>query len=177
VERQQEEEQLEPVDTDGTAEDVPSQRQGKTKRALIEEMKGRAINGFSATKGVELVRRNSSYFWSADRQLRACCTVSKRYDNDYQPYWYAYHPKWDEFLKEGDGYLIIACMDLDSAFAVPRQWFAENERNLSVAGSGSRSYLHLPLTTLDDGSLAINVTRLGCKYPLEPYRFPLASHV
>ena len=152
-------------------------RAEKTDRALIEEMKERAIKGFSAVKGVELVRRSRSYFWSADKQVRACCTVSKRYDNDYQPYWYAYHPPWDEFLRESEGYLIFACMDMNSAFAVPQGWFAENIGNLNMTErEGGRSYWHIPLTTLDDGALAINLTKVGRKYSLEAHRFSLAPN-
>ncbi len=174
VESQQEEEQLEPVAAETAAEEITPQTQEKTDRALIEEMKDRAIKGFSAVKGIELVRRSRSYFWSADKHLRACCTVSKRYDNDYQPYWYAYHPKWHEFLREGDGYLIFACMDLESAFAVPQEWFAENVANLNTTErEGTRSYWHIPLTTLDDGSLAVNLTKVGRRYSLEPHRFSL----
>ncbi len=37
-------------------------------------------------------------------------------------------------------------------------------------------YWHLPLTTLDDGALAINMSRVGLKYPLEPYRFRRWRH-
>ncbi len=175
VESQQEEEQLEPAAVEAEQEETAHQTQEKTDRALIEEMKNRAIKGFSTAKGIELVRRSRSYFWSVDKHLRACCTVSKRYDNDYQPYWYAYHPKWDEFLQAGEGYLIFACMDLNSAFAVPQRWFEENTKNLnSTERDGRGSYWHIPLTTLDDGSLAINLTKVGKKYSLEPHRFDLA---
>jgi hypothetical protein len=174
VENQQEEEQLEQAVVEAAAEEAAPQTQKRTERALIDEMKDRAIEGFSALKGVELVRRGRSYFWSPDKHLRACCTVSKRYDNEYQPYWYAYHLKWDEFLRQGDGYLILACMDRDSAFAVPHKWLAENAANLNATEKEDGRYWHIPLTTLDDGSLAINVTSVGRKYPLEPHRFPLA---
>jgi hypothetical protein len=175
VESQHEEQELKPDPAELEHEEASSQTQEKTDRALIEEMKVRAIKGFSAFKGTELVRRSRSYFWSADKQLRACCTVSKRYHNDYQPYWYAYHPKWDQFLQEGDGYLILACMDLDSAFAVPQKWLSENAANLNATDrDGSRSYWHIPLTKFDGGGLAINLTKVGRKYSLEPHRFPLA---
>lgn len=178
VESQQEEEQLEAADAEPAVEESARQVQEKTDRALIEEMKDRAIKGFSASRGVELVRRSRSYFWTADKHLRACCTVSKRYPNDYQPYWYAYHPKWDDFLKDGDGYLIFACMDLESAFAVPQSWFAENASHLNATErEGARSYWHIPLTTLNDGSLAINLTKIGRRYSLEPHRFPLAPRL
>ena len=66
-------------------------------------------------------------------------------------------------------------MDLESAFAVPQKWFAKNAANLNTTErQESRSYWHIPLTTLDDGSLAINLSKIGRKYSLEPHRFPLA---
>lgn len=175
VEAQQEEEQLEQSAAEPERDEPERQVQEKRDRALIEELKERAIKGFSAVKGTELVRRSRSYFWSADKHLRACCTVSKRYDKDYQPYWYAYHLKWDQFLRVGEGYVILACADLDSAFAVPQRWFEKNEDNLSRSeGDGGRFYWHIPLTELEGGGLAINLTRLGRKYSLEPHRFALA---
>lgn len=144
---------------------------------MIEEWKDRAVKGFSTLKGFELVRRSLSYYWSADKQLRACCTASKRYDIDYQPFWYAYHPKWDEFLREGEGYLILACMDLESAFAVPQSWFAENAKHLNATErDATQTYWHIPLT-FDSGGLAINLTKAGWKYSLEPHRFSLSPRV
>ena len=106
--------------------------------------------------------------------MRICCTVSKRYEGDYQPYWYAYHSKWDAFLSEGEGFLILCCMDLDSAFAVPQSWFAENRINLNMTEKpDGGSYWHVPLTTLPDGSIAVNLSKVGRKYSLEPYSFAL----
>ncbi len=171
----QQDESVEPASAETGQEETAARNREKTGRALIEEIKDRAVAGFSKLKGVEFLRRGRSYFWSSDRRLRVCCTVSKRYEKDYQPYWYAYHPKWDEFLRDGEGYLIFVCVDREFAFAVPRQWFAENANDLSVSErDGSRAYWHIPMTTLEDGTLAINLTRAGRKYSLEPHRFPLA---
>ena len=106
--------------------------------------------------------------------MRICCTVSKRYEGDYQPYWYAYHSKWDAFLSEGEGFLILCCMDLDSAFAVLQSWFAENRIDLNMTEKpDGGSYWHVPLTTRPDGSIAVNLSTVGRKYSLEPHRFAL----
>jgi hypothetical protein len=35
------------------------------------------------------------------------------------------------------------------------------------------SYWHIPLPTMPDGSLAINLSKVGRKYSLEPHRFSL----
>ncbi|MEP7364040.1 MAG: hypothetical protein ABI972_12355 [Acidobacteriota bacterium] len=176
VESQQDDQQIEataePVETSDQVQPI----QDRTDRALIEIMKERAISAFGSFKAQSVVRRGRSYFWSADKSLRACCTVSKRYENAYQPYWYAYHPKWHEFLSEGKGFMIFACMDLDVAFAIPYAWFAENTQNLnSSERNGSLAYWHVPLTTMDDGSLAINLSKVGRKVSLAPFQFPLAK--
>jgi hypothetical protein len=42
--------------------------------------------------------------------------------------------------------------------------------------SGDRSYWHVPVTTLDNGKLAINTSKVGSKMPLEPYRFELKGN-
>lgn len=103
-----------------------------------------------------------------------CCAVSKRYEGDYQPYWYAYHPKWDEFLGDGkEGFFIISCMDRDEAFAVPYSWLRENKENLNVTDRGDRSYWHVPITMLENGGLAINLSRVGSKTSLAQYRYAM----
>jgi hypothetical protein len=133
-----------------------------------------AVAAFAVLRKTVLVKRSRTFFWSTDKKLRVCCTVSKRYEGDYQPYWYAYHPKWDAFLEDGEGFLILCCMDLNSAFAVPQNWFAENKQNLNVTEKpDGKSYWHIPLTRMADGSIAINLSKVGKKYSLEPHRFSL----
>jgi hypothetical protein len=84
---------------------------------------------------------------------KVCCAVSKRYESDFQPYWYAFHPKGDEFLGEAtDEYLILSCMDRDEAFAVPYSWLTNNKMNLNMTENGGRSYWHIAVTTLDGGT-------------------------
>ena len=62
-------------------------------------------------------------------------------------------------------------MDRNEAFAVPYSWLAANKKNLNMTENGDRSYWHVPVTTLDNGNLAINTSKIGSKTPLEPYRF------
>ncbi|HEY6252840.1 MAG TPA: hypothetical protein VI685_23020, partial [Candidatus Angelobacter sp.] len=149
-------------------------KQIRTAPELLNAKRQQAVDAFAAVKGNEIVKRSRTLFWSTDKALRACCAVSKRYEGEYQPYWYAFHPKWDEFLAEGkEGYFILACMDRDEAFAVPYSWILKNKNNLSRTEKGDRSYWHVPITTLSGGTLAINMSRIGTKASLEPYRFDL----
>lgn len=169
VESGQEEEQL--SEDDG-------HKQERTEPDLLNTKRQQAVNAFAAVKGKELVKGSRTLFWSPDKQLRVCCAVSKRYESkgDYQPYWYAYHPKWDTFLSEGrESFFILSCMDRDEAFAVPYSWLEKNKKNLNMTDRGERSYWHVPVTTLDNGKLAINMSKVGTKAPLESYRYSLSG--
>jgi hypothetical protein len=142
-----------------------------------EELNGKrlkAVEAFGKLNGVEFVKKSTTLFWTTDKRTRACCAVSKRYGTTHQGYWYAYHPQWEEFLKEGeDSYLILACMDSDDAFALPYRWITTQKRFLNMTERGDRSYWHIHLTALDDGSLAIIVAKKKEKVPLAKYRYSL----
>jgi hypothetical protein len=63
---------------------------------------------------------------------------------------------------------------VDSAFAAPQSWFAENKQDLNTTEKPEGgSYWHVPLTTLADGSLAVNLSKVRKTYSLEPHRFSL----
>jgi hypothetical protein len=70
-------------------------------------------------EGIKLVKNTRATYWDSDRQRRLACTISKRYKDG--GYWYAYHPNWDDFLSEGkQGWFVLGGVDLDIAFALPR---------------------------------------------------------
>lgn len=155
-------------------QDVP--KQIRTDPEHLNAKRQQAVDAFAALKSQELVRQSRTLFWSPDKNLRVCCAVSKRYEGDYQPYWYAFHPKWDSFLAEGkDGFLILSCMDRDEAYAVPYSWISANKQNLNMTDRGERSYWHVPVTTLDGGDLAINMSKVGNKAALKAFRFLLGT--
>ncbi len=174
VESQQEIEQETPTTAGEDEDEHEGGKQVRTAPELLNGKRQQAVEAFAILKGKELVKRSRTLFWSPDKELRVCCAVSKRYEGDYQPYWYAFHPKWDEFLAEGkEGYFIISCMDRDEAFAVPYSWIQKNKGNLNVTDRGDRSYWHVPITTIEGGKLAINTSKVGTKTALEPFRFPM----
>jgi hypothetical protein len=112
VEAQQQIEQEKPDDAQ------PEDASNPSNYADLEAKRRQAVEAFAALRSKELVKRSRTMFWSADKQFRVCCAVSKRYAATHgtRQYWYAFLPKWYEFLSEGtDGYLILACMDRDEA--------------------------------------------------------------
>lgn len=160
------------------AEDATQEayKQDRTDPDLLNAKRQQAIDAFAAMKGIEIVKRSRTLFWSPDKDVRICCAVSKRYDakGDYQPYWYAYHPAWDAFLADGkDGFFVLSCMDRDEAFAIPYSWIRVNKSNMNVTERGDKSYWHVPVTTLDSGELAINLSKVQTKVPLTKFRFDI----
>jgi hypothetical protein len=118
------------TETEPPAEGPDMASQVRTDPDLLSVKRQQAVDAFAALKGKELVKRSRTLFWSPDKELRVCCAVSKRYERDYQPYWYV--------------------TDSDGAF-----------------------YWHIALATLENGSLAINASRVGVKTPLAPFAFKL----
>jgi hypothetical protein len=146
----------------------------RTYPALLATKRRQAIEAFGRLKGVDLARRGGSdaLFWSADKTLCVCCTLSKRYERAAQPYWYGYHPAWDEFLAGGaDSYFILACLDTNVGFAIPFRWMTENKKKLSMTDRVEESFWQVPLTTLGDGTLAVLLSRAESTAPLEPWAF------
>ncbi len=90
-------------------------------------------------------------------------------------YWYAYHPAWNEFLKDGkQSFFILACMDRSEAYAIPLADIEDMlpSLNTTVRPDG-QTYWHVAITTMPDGDLAINLSKTGTKVGLREYAFPL----
>ncbi|MEQ1947213.1 MAG: hypothetical protein ABL995_08490 [Bryobacteraceae bacterium] len=174
VESQQEIEQQAPIPAGEEPDEQEAGKQIRTDPELLNAKRQQAVDAFALLKGKELVKRSKTLYWSPDKEFRVCCAVSKRYEvkGDYQPYWYAYHPSWDSFLAEGkEAFFILSCMDRNDAFAIPYSWIELNKKNMNVTDRGDRSYWHVPVTAVENGNLAINLSKIQIKSSLEPHRF------
>ena len=106
-------------------------------------------------------------------QIGITCAVSKRYKRDYQPYWYALHPKWLDFIRSvAEGYFVLGCMDRNEAYALPLAFIEENLDALNTTEKGGKKYWHVALT-MDKGSLALNLSSIGKKIDLARYAVKL----
>ena len=76
--------------------------------AVLDRKRGQIIDAIGTKLGTKLIKKSRALFWDANHEKRIACTVSKRYTKRASyPYWYAYHPEWDDFLREGnDAYLV-----------------------------------------------------------------------
>ena len=172
-----------------TAEDVVTQAteselgeqagytQIRTDRDLLNNKRQAAVDALGDKIGTQFLRNRQTLFWSSDKSRRVCAAVSKRYD-DYQPYWYAYHPAWNAFLQDGtESYFLLACMDRDEAYAIPLKVVHENLDNLhTTVRPDGRSYYHIKLSLNQEGMLEWNMAKAAKKLPLDGFSIPLISH-
>jgi hypothetical protein len=139
---------------------------------VLQARRAAILESLSARDGVKLIKHSRALYWDADHAYRAVCTLSKRYTKKGQvPYWYAYHPAWDEFLGEGvKGTMVLGCVDLDVAFGIPastiRQLLAEF--NTSTKKDGGQ-YWHLKVLEPKPGRYALQLR--GKSMPLDKFAF------
>jgi hypothetical protein len=146
----------------------------RTPQKTIEVVRLKAIDALNNKLGLNLVRRRQALFEDRDGEVRACATVSKRYDDKLQPYWYAYHPKWDEFLAAtGQGYIVFGCVDRPEAFAIPLDRMRDflPSLNQTVRPDGG-TYWHVKFSEGPTG-LILFASKTGQKFDLSEYRITL----
>jgi hypothetical protein len=170
VETQQEIEQATP---DGIQSGAVADRSNSDD---LETKRRKAVESFGALRSKALVKRSRTMFWSADKRLRVCCAVSKRYgvSRGTRQYWYAFLPKWYDFLREGsDSYLILACMDRDEAFAIPQPALDRYKDDFATTQRRNADhYWHIELFDMT-GELTLQLHRAGTRVPIAEYSFEI----
>ena len=159
-----------------TAADLATTGKGTwhfTDAQLLQAKREDVIAALGRRETASLVRKSRALYWNAQRDVRAACSMSKRYPGKNQaPYWYAYHPQWDAFLSEADrGFFVLGCMDLETAFAVPHAAMKPLLPSLhTTTNKGGNTYWHVHLVEHGAG-LAISVPK---SRPLELSQYKLA---
>jgi len=157
------------------AESGPKSSYEFTDSALLQEKRVSIIDTLAQREGTHLLQKSRAQYWNANRDVRAVCSISKRYTGKNQnPYWYAYHPQWDEFLAGGkQAFFVLGCMDLGEAFAVPRDAIQSILPKLHQTIRETGAYWHVHLTDTADG-LAIIIPNSPTPFSLKPFRLKLA---
>ncbi len=112
------------IDSDGGKEVEKANSKGTwefTDSRLLQEKREEILQAVSQKIGNALIKKSRALYWDASHDHRVACSISKRYtkNNTYR-YWYAFHPQWDDFLREGKtGLFVLGCMDQSFAFCIP----------------------------------------------------------
>jgi hypothetical protein len=146
-----------------------------TPSAELEAKRNQVVAAFFKSKDTVPIKRSRTNFSDAMNHLGITCVISKKYHREYQPYWYALHPKWMEFMRSmTNGYFVLGCMDRDEAYALPLAFIEENLSALNSTKTGAKEYWHVAFA-VDQGSLALNLSSIGKKINLSPYAFKLPA--
>ena len=123
---------------------VPVQQH--TPQRTMDMLRKRIIASLAERDEISLIAHKRAQFWTPDHDVRAACTISKRYDRG-SNYWYAYHQQWDEFLSVGNiGYFVLGCLDKNVAYVLPHAEITEHLPNLNISTKQEgRAYWHIHL--------------------------------
>lgn len=147
-----------------------------TKFSLLQAKRDSILTAFGKREDVNLIKKTRALYWSPSKNVRVACTISKRYPkNPSVPYWYAYHPNWDEFLGEGvRSFLILGCMDRDVAFAMPRDVIKSQVESLNTSRDvdGEVMYWHIHLQQ-DESGISLLLPKKRSQLSLKPYQLKL----
>lgn len=153
--------------------DRETSAQERTPQKTIEQIRLRAVESLNKSIVANLVRKRQALFEDREAAVNACVTVSKRYDDKLQPYWYAFHPKWDDFLGAADeGYMVFGCVDRTEAFAIPIEVMRSFLPSLNQTIRPDGAYWHVKLAE-NDGELVLFASKTGERFDLKPYRIEL----
>jgi hypothetical protein len=154
--------------------EIGSSQQERTPQNTIEQVRLKAVDALNLSLRSNLVRKRQALFEDRDKSIHACITVSKRYDDSLQPYWYAFHPKWDEFLsKATSGYIVFGCVGRDEAYAIPLDIMRGYlpSLNQTVRPDGAM-YWHVKLAE-SENSVVMFASKTGERFDLTPFKIEL----
>jgi hypothetical protein len=157
-----------------SSSEASSTQQERTPQNTIEQVRLKTVDALNLSLGSNLVRKRQALFEDRDKSIHACITVSKRYDDKLQPYWYAFHPKWDEFLSNAaSGYIVFGCVDRDEAYAIPLATMRGYlpSLNQTVRPDGAM-YWHVKLAENGDG-VVLFASKTGERFDLTPFKIDL----
>jgi hypothetical protein len=142
---------------------------------LLDAKRARIIDALSTKTGAKLIRKSRALFWDTTHDVRVVCSISKRYTKrSSEPYWYAYHPQWDEFLRDGhQSFFVLGCMDLDFAFAIPRKIIYDNLSGLHTTSNEKSTYWHIHIGEPTDHQYVLLLPKFSNHLALNDFRVPI----
>ena len=113
-------------------------------RTIIAKDIGRAL-------GCMLIAKSPSQYWDESKGIRIACALSKKHAKT-STYWYAYHKKWNQFLRTGErGFFVLGCVGLKFVYCIPVSEFAVWLPKLYTTGNPANSgYWHVELKEEDE---------------------------
>lgn len=148
-----------------------------TEASLLQDTREQIIGAMSLKLKANLIRKSRALYWSANHESRIACTISKRYTKRHSyPYWYAYHPQWDEFLGEAKfGYLVLGCVDAPFAFAIPWRTIHNLTDKLNVTQADHGSYWHIHVVEVASEKYELLLPKQSTNLRIDQYKIDVST--
>jgi hypothetical protein len=142
-----------------------------TETKLVDKKRDDILNEFARLHKIKLVRKSRATYWTSDRRFRVACTISKRYEEPKNPYWFGYDHKWRDFVKASEqGFFVLGCMDLKLAFAIPADVMETKLPELNTTDNERGMWWHIVIRELK-GQCIMVCAKTGHHLDLTPYIF------
>lgn len=152
----------------------PARRPSSAPSTDIDAFRAEVASAVAKAAGTHLTKRRRSWFESPDGVTRAVVAISKRYQRDYQSYWYGVYDTQRSFFCDSErGYLALCALDSGRVWLLPAEEFEKrvNEMNSTVRPDG-QTYWHV-ITKLS-GDTCLLVTQAG-QFDLTPFEINLLA--
>jgi len=146
-----------------------------TDSGLLQEKRTEIVAALGKQTGTTFIKKSRALAWDAGHTKRLVSTISKRYlGSPTVSYWFAYHPQWHTFLLEGkEAHLVLGCMDLSFAFALPVAVMTSILDDLNTTEKDGESYYHLKIGELKPGHYSLSLPKRSTSLSLDQYRLAL----
>jgi hypothetical protein len=147
-----------------------------TDSTVLDQKRIDIIDALARKIETKLIKKSRALFWDASHETRVACSISKRYMRGSSAYWYAYHPEWNEFLKESTkSYFVLGCMDLEVAFAIPLAVVAKTLDALNTTTTSKKTYWHIHVVETDSGGYSLLLPHQGAQLPLNEFQISIGQ--
>jgi hypothetical protein len=145
-----------------------------TDAAVLDVKRVKVIDALAKKLSAKFIKKSRALYWDAAHEMRVACSISKRYTKGAYPYWYAYHPQWDDFLGDGvQSFFALGCMDLSHAFAIPLDILRKNLSALNTTTTPRSTYWHIHLVEKENGSIALQLPKISRQLSLDEFGISL----
>ena len=154
------------------AENAPGSGWQFTDQVSLNGKRKELLAAFAAQRKISLVADTIGKHRSIDGSVRVTLTISKRYDDRAgYPYWYAFHPDWEEYLADAtEGYFMLGMMDRSEGYALPLSLLQPllPLLNTTVRADTGKLHWHVHVVEEHDG-VALLLPKAGKTLPIDTY--------
>lgn len=146
-------------------------KSASTPKELLDAKRLKIVERFFSQRNETYIRQSKTNFEGKTSGIRVACAVSKLYETSTPGYWYAFHPPWLQFLREGkESYFVLGCMDRDEAFAIPLADMESRLDDLNKSEDGEKCFWHVQ-TRVENSEILWNLSKVSKKESMKRYMF------